>query len=176
MTQEIPLGGFTKHAFLCEIDFQSRIALRAADRLTEIGHGLDKIDIWSAIQSLLIAAGNISKILWPSKEASALRGSTLRELLDVDNNNPLYDRKFRNLFEHYDERIDDWFASQSSASYTDLSIGPPQGYARQFPSKVHRGYDYTTQTLTFRGESMNLEVVVKALTEIRLKCLSIIQL
>lgn len=103
MTQEIPLGGFTKHAFLCEIDFQSRIALRAADRLTEIGHGLDKIDIWSAIQSLLIAAGNVSKILWPSKEASALRGSILRELLDVENNNPLYDRKFRNLFEHYDE-------------------------------------------------------------------------
>ena len=176
MTQEIPLSGFTKHAFLCEIEFQSRIALRAADRLATIEHGLDKIDIWSAVQSLLIAAGNVSKILWPSQKASTSRGSTLRELLKVDNNNPLFDRKFRNLFEHYDERIDHWFASQSSASYTDLSIGPPSAMARLFPSTVHRGYDYTTQTITFRGESMNLGAVVKVLAEIRQKCRSTTQL
>ena len=173
MTQENPLSGFTKHVFLCEIVFQSRIAIRAADNLANIGHGLDHIDIWSTIQLILISAGNVSKILWPPKKTSAPRGATLRALLDLDDNNPLSDRRLRNHFEHYDERIEHWFATKNSASYTDLIMGPLQGYARQFPSNVHRGYDQTTQTLTFRGESMNLGAVVKALTEIQQKCHSI---
>lgn len=174
MSQKSQDSGFIKHVFLGEIDFQSRIALRAADRLTKIGHGLDQVDIWSAIQSILIAAGNVSKILWPSHKASPSRGSMLRELLNVDKNSPLFDRKFRNLFEHYDEHIDHWFATQRSASFTDFSLGPPQGYARQFPSRVHRGYDYTTQTLTYQGESMNLGALVRALADIQQKCRSII--
>ena len=173
MSQESQDSGFIKHVFLCEIDFQSKIALRAADRLSEIGHGLDMIEIWSAIQSILIAAGNVSKILWPTRKGSPSRGSMLRELLDIDKNSPLFDRKFRNLFEHYDEHIDHWFATQSSSSFTDFSLGPPQGFARQFPSRVHRGYDYTTETLTYQGESMNLGALVRALAEIQQKCQSI---
>ena len=150
--------------------------MRAADNLANIGHGLDQIDILSSIQMILISAGNVSKILWPPRRASAARGATLRALLGIDDNNPLSDRRLRNHFEHYDERIEHWFASKNSANYTDLIMGPLQGYACQFPSNVHRGYDYTTQTLTFRGESMNLGAVVKALTEIRQKCHSITQL
>lgn len=174
MEQENTISPFTKHAYLCEIDFQSRIALRAWDRLDFIGKGLDHSDIWSSIQVILNTAGNVSKILWPSRRASSLRGKVLRELLNVDKSNPLSKRTFRNHFEHYDERIDDWFASRSSGSYTDFSLGPPQGYARQFPSNVHRGYDYTTQTLTLRGESLDLGALVKALAEIRQKSRSTI--
>lgn len=174
MSQENQDNGFKKHVFLGEIEFQSKVALRAADRLSEFGNGLDMIDIWSATQSILIAAGNISKILWPTRKESKSRGSMLRELLDVDKNNPLFDRKFRNLFEHYDERIDNWFATQRSASFTDFSLGPPRGFARQFPSGVHRGYDYTTETLTYQGESMDLGALVKAIAEIQQKGRSII--
>lgn len=167
---------FTKHVFLGEIENQSRIALRAADRLAAIEHGMDSIDIWSAVQSILIAAGNVSKILWPPRKTSAPRGATLRALLDVYDSNPLSDRNFRNHFEHYDERIEDWLASKNSSTYTDSVIGLPPVFARLYPSNVHRGYDYSTQTLTFRGESMSLESIVKALDEIRQKCRSITQL
>jgi hypothetical protein len=170
MTQENQLSGFTEFVFLREILFQSRIAIRAADNLVNIGHGLDHIDTWSSIQLILISAGNVSKILWPTHKASAPRGARLRTLLGIDDNNPLADRRLRNHFEHYDERIETWFASKNSAIYKDLIMGPLQGYDRQFPSNVHRGYDNTTQTLTFRGESMNLGAVIKALTELQQKC------
>jgi len=167
---------FTNHVFLSEIANQSRIALKAADRLAAvIKHGADPIDTWSAVQLILIAAGNVSKILWPPRKSSALRGEILRRQLDVDDNSPLSDRNFRNHFEHYDERIEDWLASQNTSVYTDWIIGPPMGFARQFPSNVHRGYDYTTQTLTFRGESISLESIVKALDEIRQKSPSVFE-
>ena len=100
----------------------------------------------------------------------------MRELLDVDDSNPLSDRNFRNHFEHYDERIEDWLASKNSAIYVDSNIGPPTAIMRRFPENVHRGYDYSTQTLTFRGESMSLESILRALDEIRQKCRSITQL
>ena len=164
---------FEKHVFLSEIEMQSRFAASAAKRLVISVEHYDPIEIWSAIQSILIAAGNVSKILWPPRKTSVPRGAMLRELLDVDESNPLSDRNFRNHFEHYDERIEDWFASKKSAVYVDPIIGPPTAIMRSFPENVHRGYDPTTQTLTFRGESMDLVSILRALDEIRQKCRSI---
>jgi len=42
----------------------------------------------------------------------AERGKRLLELLKVDDNSMLFDRKFHNYFEHYDEQIEDWFKKQ----------------------------------------------------------------
>ena len=167
---------FAKHVFLGEIENQSRFAARAAERLVTCEDHFDPIEIWGAIQSILIAAGNVSKILWPPRKKSAPRGAMLRELLDVDDSNPLSERNFRNHFEHYDERIEDWLASKNSAIYVDSNIGPPTGFLRQFPENLHRGYDPSTQILTFRGESMSLESILRALDEIRQKCRSITHL
>ncbi len=176
MAQEDRHRAFTKHVFLGEIENQSRIALGAADRLAAIEHGLDPIDIWSAVQSILIAAGNVSKILWPPRKTAAPRGATLRALLDVDNRNPLSDRNFRNHFEHYDERIEDWFEENRSAVYMDSRIDPFESIWGRNPANLHRGYDPSTQTLTFRGESMSLESILRALDKIRKKSRSITQL
>ena len=170
------LKAFTKHVFLGEIEYLAQFAARAAERLVTRRDGFDPIEIWSAIQSILIAAGNVSKILWPPRSRSAPRGVMLRALLDIDENNALSDRNFRNHFEHYDERIEDWLSSRHSAVYVDQIIGPPPGLLRDFPQNAHRGYDPSTQTLSFRGESMNLGSILRALDEIRQKCRMITQL
>ncbi len=94
--------------FIGEIVLQSKIAELAANRLSEIKDNFDQIEVWSSIQSILVAAGNVSKILWPSKEYAEC-GERLRELLKVDDNNILSDRSLRNHFEHYDDRIEKWF-------------------------------------------------------------------
>jgi len=94
--------------FIGEIVLQSKIAELAAKRLSASKESFDQIEVWSSIQSILVAAGNVSKILWPQKEKYAGRGERLRELLKVSEDNILFDRKFRNHFEHYDERIEDW--------------------------------------------------------------------
>ena len=58
--------------------------------------------VWSAIQSLLVAVANISKILW---SGSAKRGKDLRTILEISDGSELHQRALRNHFEHYDERL-----------------------------------------------------------------------
>ena len=156
--------------FIGEIVMQSKIAELAAKRLSAIKDNFDQVEVWSSIQSILVAAGNVSKILWPQEKKYEVRGKGLRELLKVDDNNILSDRSLRNHFEHYDDRIEKWFKGKSSAVYSDLAIDPLKSMRRNFPTNHHRAYDPLTQTLTFRGESFDLAAVLKELKEIRIKC------
>jgi hypothetical protein len=156
--------------FLHEIVLQSNIAQKAADRLPINPAGFDDIEVWCSIQSILVSAGNVSKILWPHNKKRKDRGVRLRKLLNVDNNNILKDRKFRNHFEHYDDRIEDWFNEQSSSVYSDLAFTPFKSIWGNIPENHHRAYNAVDRIVTFRGESLNLNEVLKALEEIRLKC------
>jgi len=156
--------------FVAEIVKQAKIANRAAERLKATIDHFDELEVWCSIQSILVAAGNVSKILWPMRKSSAARGDVLRTLLNVDDRNPLSDRNFRNHFEHYDERIEDWFAENRSAVYMDSSIDPFNPIWGPNPANRHRAYNPLTQTLTFRGESVDLAALLNALEEIRHKC------
>ncbi len=155
--------------FLSEIVFQARIAERAASRLGDQTSDVDHVDVWSAIQSILVAAGNVSKILWPS-EKNAERGEHLRKLLSVDDGNPLKSRKLRNHFEHYDERIQSWFEESGSVVYLDPEIRSSAGHLISMPRASHRSFDPTTMTVTFRGETTDLKGILSALREIRERC------
>jgi hypothetical protein len=164
-----PKKALAEMVFIGEIVLQSKIAELAAKRLSATHDNFDNVEVWCSIQSILVAAGNVSKILCPSKEY-AERGERLRGLLKVDDNNILSDRKFRNHFEHYDERIEEWFQKQSSAVYSDLAVDPFKSIWGNVPSNHHRAYDPLTQMLTFRGESFDLAAVLKELKEIHIKC------
>lgn len=61
---------FAYSVYLSEIVFQIKIAQRAANRLPVDPGNFDHIEVWCSIQSILVATGNVSKILWPiSKKA-----------------------------------------------------------------------------------------------------------
>jgi hypothetical protein len=150
-----------------EIDFQSKLAQRGAERLKAAVETFDRVEIWSSIQSILIAAGNISKILWPKKKYED-RGEKLRDLFKVDNNNILRNRKFRNQLEHYDELVDELFNNQPTTSYIDLAMNPSMS---SFGAKnCHRGYNSFNNTLVIRGQTLDLSAVLKAIEEIKFKC------
>jgi hypothetical protein len=170
MTRTDQHQAFEKHVFLGEIECQSQLAARAAERLVIRDGHFDSMEIWSAIQSILVAAGNVSKILWPSRRSSAQRGAMLREPLEIAEDNVLANRSFRNHFEHYDERLEDWLSRKTSAGYVDQLVGEKTGFMRGFPQSVHRAYDPSTQTLTYRDESMHLKPLLIALDEIRVRC------
>ncbi|NTV60068.1 MAG: hypothetical protein HGA77_02035 [Chlorobiaceae bacterium] len=159
-----------KHVFISEIVMQSKIAERAAKCLVTCEDHFDPIEIWSAIQSILVAAANVSKILWPQRKTSAARGKILRTLLSVDDRNLLSDRNLRNHFEHYDERIETWFEKNCSAVYMDPRIDPFESIWGRNHANLHRVYNPKTQTLTFRGELVDLAAILKSLEEIRRKC------
>jgi hypothetical protein len=117
-----------------------------------------------------MAAGNVSKIIWPPNEKYAARGEKLLKLLSVDDNNLLSDRKFRNHFEHYDDLIEVWFAKKPSSVYMDLAIDSFEWIWGRDLDTRHRVYNPLTKTLMFRGESFDLAAVLNELEEIRLKC------
>lgn len=96
------------------------------------------------------------------------RGERLRKILEVDGDNTLSSRKFRNnFFEHCDARIEEWFSKQSSAVYIDLAMNP------SFPGRnlnSHRGYNSFDNTLEFREEKLDLNEILNAMETIFEKC------
>lgn len=150
-----------------EIGLQSKIALRAAERLWATHDNFDHTETWCSIQSILVAAGNVSKILWPNVKYK-IRGEKLRRFLKVENDNPLCSRTFRNHFEHYDERIEEWFEGKSGGVYVDLAMNPHlnNGIFGHFPRFIHRGYNSFNNTVVFRDEILDLNEVLRALEEI----------
>lgn len=153
-------------AFISEIIFQTKIISHAVERLNKIDEE-DYISTWSSIQSILISSGNISKILWPI-EKHEKRGKHLRMLLKIDNDDILKSRKFRNVFEHYDEKIDNIFQKNDLSTYIDFAMNPSLNSSIR--SRCHRGYNTFNNTLMIHGEILNLKEIVKEVNKIRTDC------
>lgn len=157
-------------AFISEIIFQADLVSHAHKRLKKSVDAFDHIGIWSAIQSILISSSNISKILWP-KRKYAERGQELRKLLAIDSKCVLKSRKFRNKFEHYDDFINDFFENKNTYSYTDFVMNPSlHSFGME---SCHRGYNSYNNTLVIYGETLDLNSIIDAATEIKLKCKSL---
>jgi hypothetical protein len=78
---------------------------------------------WLSVES---AVANISKILWPSPQCGievSSRREALRTLLSVDDSSPIKEKEFRNHFEHYDSRIENWAKHYESKTIYDSNIG-----------------------------------------------------
>jgi hypothetical protein len=124
--------------------------------------------IWYYIQNLLIAAANISKLLWPRKQKFQVRGRQLRSSLNVPQNSSLEPRTFRNHFEHFDERLEEWISSSRTQGFIDSNIGGP--LPRGADTKDYlRNLDDVNYILTFWGESYQLKQIlqeIKTITQI----------
>lgn len=117
------MNGLLQITLLDEITLQAQIAIRAFERLNAKENKFDEIEIWGAIQSILVASGNVSKILWPSKEYRT-RGKLLRDYLNIPYNHILAPRIFRNHFEHFDERVEEIFNKIPYGVYEDRAMNP----------------------------------------------------
>lgn len=157
---------FQDTIFISEILLQSKIAQRAFKRLEATHTGFDNLEVWASIQSILVSAANISKILW--SKTNPLRGERLRKLLNIQDDNILSNREFRNHFEHYDERIEKWFINRPNGVYIDLAMNPSFGGV--LTSNHHRGYNSIDNTLVFRGNKLDLNKVLTALLEVYNNC------
>lgn len=168
MTEEKKLKPLEEQALLGEIVFQVKVAELAATHLTEAS---GTIETWGAIQSLLVAAANVSRILWPKHELHRARGERLRELLRVKEDKLLRARDLRNHFEHYDERIERWFDGRNPSVYMDRGIDSRDPMSQALPRIFHQHYNPRNHMVSFRDEPpINLREVLAALREIREKC------
>ena len=116
------------YVFRAQIELQCRAVLKAtqglADAVRELRAGGRPHLVWIEIQNLVGAAANISKALWGQEGRRANDRAVLREFLSVPDDSPLRDVAFRNNFEHYDERLDTWWAT-GSRNYLDNGVIPP---------------------------------------------------
>ena len=78
--------------FHSEVERQARFGLIAASDLDAALSSRDMDRLWYSVQSLLIAAGNLSKLFWPSQSSARKRGEDLRTSLAVPDPSPLEPR------------------------------------------------------------------------------------
>ena len=88
-------------------------------------------------------------------------------------NSPIKDRNFRNVFEHYDEKIDSWASSSRRKNISDMNISIDgfSAISGLDPIDCMRNLDISRDrknlTLTFHGESYNLTMTKHAVTELQ---------
>jgi hypothetical protein len=144
---------------------------------------------WFSVQSLLMAAAKVSKLLWPAyRKGENLvpgRGEELRTSLGIgDRHALLRDRKLRDHFEHYDARLEHWAATSEKRSLHDLGMrssgktstsSGSVGVGSGDPGDQMRAFDADSNTITFRGEVYQLQPIMEALADVRAKAQNEVQ-
>ena len=182
-TTQTPHPEFDEHirkVFLAEIAWQCRLALCSVTNLrqalaalrSQIEERTDiqvlQVNVWVNLQSLLIAASNISKIFWNKREHIKGRGEALRKALEVADDSALEVRNLRNHFEHYDERIDEWALNSKNRNLIDTLIGSPSRIQIGTEKKDwHRIFDPDTLTVWFWGIEYPLNPIIDEIQRIK---------
>ena len=162
--------------FVGEIERQVDFALIALEQLqagvsdqsrSPLGFRANRT--WAAVQSFLGAAGMVSKLLWPISKEQRARGEKLRRLLNVPENSILRPpRRFRDHFEHYDERLHSWSEELGERVFIDANIGSLSNMIspQPDPKAIMRHLDPDNWMLSMRGDEYNVREVATALEEI----------
>ena len=152
--------------FQREVERQCKFALIAAQDLNQALKASDMDRVWYSVQAFLIAAGNVSKLLWPPKPLLPERGADLRASFSVGDDSPLEPRKFRNHFEHFDERLEQWATSSERRNFADSNVGPPGMIVGLEPGDYLRNFNTTDFAITFRGDIYHLQPMINAIRDL----------
>jgi hypothetical protein len=145
--------------FQYQVWVQCQFALRAADDLdAALRSPFDSNHVWYAIQNLLTATANIAKALWGAGGKLGPQREPLRRSIGVDDSSPLKDTAVRNHFEHFDERMDRWWAQSPAHGLVDMNIGIEAPGVPEID--VWRTYHPATGDLVFWGDRFNIPAIV----------------
>jgi hypothetical protein len=115
-------------------------------------------EIWMALQQLLGAAANISRLLWSGDAQGALTQreaarTGLRASIGVTDSDSfaLKDRALRNHWEHIDEKVEAWWSGNTRHVFSHRSIGFNSGPSIMAEKDEFLYFDGTTKIVTFWG-------------------------
>jgi hypothetical protein len=114
---------------------------------------------FSAIQALIGAAAAIRRAMWSTNAATSNARIALRQSLDTEDSSPINSPRMRNNFEHFDERIDKWWAESERRNFIDLNVMPENMFPRQEDINMFRAYDPHTGEVTFWGDRLNIHEI-----------------
>ncbi|HLB22026.1 MAG TPA: hypothetical protein VK605_07925 [Solirubrobacteraceae bacterium] len=133
-------------------------------RTAMLGSGKPMPDLtagaWFALQNLLVAAANLSKLLWGSSGKREVERKALRDSVGVDNTSALKSLDIRNDFEHFDERIEDWYVRQGKSGYVGRNIGGGIHIENEGEGRRFGEYDPSTGMVIFWTNSAHLPAVI----------------
>jgi hypothetical protein len=151
---------------LWQVRLQCRAALAAHAEMKRALRAHRRYPFWFAAQSFLVAAGNVSKALWGDGGKRAAARLSLRQDLQIDDTSCLRPRKMRNHWEHFDERLEEWFRS-SPYPPTGCWVGFSRGDASPAADSF-RSYDAATGELVFWGDRYSVKEIVHELEALNL--------
>jgi hypothetical protein len=149
--------------FLREIQTQA-LACHAAGRDFEAALTRAQVrDIFRHLDAILSHAGRISLILWPARERNKARGEILRKMLGVSDDDVLSNRSLRNSLAHFDERLEEWFASTGGSMVIDLNVAPSVPVDRQ---KALRHFMPDKMIYVFQSEEYDMRSIARSVSAI----------
>jgi hypothetical protein len=151
------------HIYLTEVFEQCNYALYAMASLRFALNTQNIKLIFYSVHSFLNHIGNVSKLFWPhpqdikKMEKDYRRDIELKRILEIPENSPLKDKTFRNHFEHYDSRLDDWVRTSKRHNIARNCVGPKDRMFGGIESDdIFELFDPTNFILYFRGEVYDL--------------------
>jgi hypothetical protein len=148
---------------------QCRLVLGSVPAINQGAATGDHDALWMACQMFVVGAGNLSKAFWGEgrgRQHIAPRRQSLRDSLAVEDSSPLYSVGIRNHFEHYDERIDRWWAESSTHNHADRMIGSPDQLGGLTDIEMFRIYDPGTVSIVFWGQQYELQPIASEVDRI----------
>ncbi len=116
------MDSFLMSVFITEVETQCAFALRAIEQLRRSLATQDSKAVFFYAQASLSSAGNVSKLLWPPSPMIPDRGKKLRESRGISDDSPVAPRRFRNHFEHFDERLEEWAMTSKRRNLVDIDL------------------------------------------------------
>jgi hypothetical protein len=121
---------------------------------------------WASVQNCLTAVANISKACWGEEGKHRKERKPLRRSLGIKKDSPLRPLSLTNNFEHFDEQIDEWFATTTNRIHVDRIIGPASVIGGVAPLDMFRVFDPTTAEVVFWGERYPLKRIMDEVTRL----------
>jgi hypothetical protein len=156
-------------AALRELATQSEFVLMAASDLHQSLSARDTSRLFFAIQALLAAAANITKLLWGGQgDPDNDRRVKQRKSLGVTEESPMHSQHMRNHFDHFAHRLEQWGDSSKRHNIVDQNVGPITKILKDVDSEdLLRNFDPDAMVVTFRGESLELRPLIEAVQSLQ---------
>jgi hypothetical protein len=159
---EPPLDARLAYMFEGEVLNQWDFAVRAFAIMNAALHQRDQETFWFGMDAGLGALGNISKIFFPpgTRSQTQRRGRQLRAAFGVGHDSLLQNRALRDAFEHFDERIDQWFRQSPRRNFADRLIGPAGMIQGIDAGDMFRHFNPETQAVSVVGDELGLQALI----------------
>ena len=168
MQTDQPIQPMYEAFYIQSMLFNSISAARSIIRLEKIFEKLrerptpEEVDqlatrmILNELQNIVLQAAALSRYFWPVRAAFKARGEVLRECFAMEESSPLFSRDLRNAIEHFDERVDKYFANGAIGYFFPEYVGA-KPIDTQVPGHFFRAYFVDTGEFRLLDEDYEMK-------------------